>query len=156
MAELLRPFELALIEQYKVFNPLEGRGGKATPRKGVWIRGHLQAVREDYPYGMWKRWTAFTQVAEKLEAKIEPGTYPAMRNYMHLLKRARLVVPTRRTPSMKSPLPEWMRQYYRVNPALLDSPLWLNPWQEIESWQREKARKFRPRGAPRPKRKKPR
>jgi hypothetical protein len=151
----LRPFELEIVESYKVFNPMEGRGGKATPHKGVWIRGHLQTVRgkEDYPYGMWRRWVAFTEIARNLEARIEAGSYTSFRLYIWLLKRAGLITPTRKRPAMKTPLPEFMRQYYTLNPAMLGSPVWLNPYSQYESWRRWKGRKFKRPGAVR--RKKP-
>ena len=71
--EVLRPFELMIIRNFKTFSP-EG-GGQATPRKGVWIRSHLMAVREDYAYSMWKRWLYFVEQAWERGARIKPGNY---------------------------------------------------------------------------------
>jgi len=153
----LRPFEKEIINSYKVFNPVKGTGGKATSRKGVWIRGHLLAQREDYIYGMWDRWLRFTRIADVMEAKIEPGNYATFRYYVWRLKRHGLLTPTVTRAGRKAPLPEFWRQYYAVNPAMLNSPLWLNPWRGEESWERQRRRKFRPYpGAPRKKPAKPR
>jgi len=139
----LRPFELELIESFKVFNPIAGTGGKATPRKGIWIRGHLANVGEDYTYGMWLRWRRFTETAEFMTASIEPGDYGAFRVYVWLLKREDLIRPTRIRPASKTPVLEFQRSYYALNPAQLGSPLWENPYATYDSWQRWKRRKFK-------------
>jgi len=163
MAEVpLRPFELELIQGYKTFS-LGGRGGKSLPRKGVWIRAHLQAVGEDYSYGMWKAWVAFTKLAELMGASIEAGTYQAFRTYLWILRKhpeapdvPALILPTRPTRRVgraKTPLPEFQRSYYRLNPATLNSPIWQNPYGTYSIWQTWKRRHFL---RPEAKRKRPR
>ena len=130
----LREFELRIIETFKSF-----QGGKAGPRKGVWIRGHLEV--EDWVYGMWQRWQEFCHEAGELGAKIEPGSYTAFNTYVWLLKVHGLVFPTRRERG-KSPRPKFIRTYYCVNPRRLDDPLWLNPFAGYASWQAQRKRGF--------------
>jgi len=130
----LRPFELRIIEDFKSF-----LGGKAAPRKGVWIRGHLEV--EDFVYGMWQRWCEFCHEAGNLGAPIEMGSYMAFKTYVWLLKTRGLVFPTRRERG-KSSRPKFFRTYYCVNPRKLRDPLWLNPFAEYPSWQAQRKRGF--------------
>jgi len=141
---VLRPFEERIIADFKMFDPTYG-GGKARPRKGVWIRGHLLDVKEDYIYRMWKRWLLFVITARQLGATIELGSYQSFRTYIYLLKKHRLVIPTRRERA-KSTARQFYRTYYTVNRELLNHPLWENPYSAYESWRRVKERGF-----PRPK-----
>ena len=93
MAELLRPFEREIIERFRFFGKqpdlLTGERGW----KGVWIRGHLRDRRRDWVYAMWDYWRMFTESAERLGAKIKPGTYQSFRTYLYTLKKLGLVRP---------------------------------------------------------------
>jgi len=149
MEVVLRPFEEQIIERFKTFDITVG-GGKARPRKGIWIREHLLDVREDFIYGMWERWQRFITVAHMREADIEVGTYSALRTYVYLLKKASLIIPSRREKA-KTTNPQFFRQYYIVNPNLLKDPRWNNPYGLYPSWKRWKRKGFpRPKKKPKP------
>ena len=60
----MRDFESEIIDRFKTFSVIEG-GGKASPRKGVWIRGHLLDIYEDYVYSMFMYWRTFVAEAWK-------------------------------------------------------------------------------------------
>jgi hypothetical protein len=140
----LRSFEESIIEDFRKFaKPEIGivRGGKSVPRKGVWIRGHLLDVREDFVYSMWKKWRSFTEIAHNLGAPIEVGTYTAFRTYVYLLKRAGLLIPIRRERA-KTTTRAFFKQYYTVNRAMLNDPRWLNPYAAYASWQEQKRKGF--------------
>jgi len=143
---VLRPFEEEIVNNFKVFSWERG-GGKAIPRKGIWIKQHLLDVKEDFIYGMWQRWSAFISIAHEMKAEIELGTYAAFRTYVYLLKKYGLIIPTRRERA-KTTSPEFFRQYYRVNTRLLRDPRWLNPYKPFSSWTRQYEKGF-----PRPKKK---
>jgi len=134
----LRPFELKIISDFKTFSPVVG-GGQAIPRKGVWIRGHLIVVYEDYVYSMFKSWLRFVAEAWRRDARIKPGTYTSFKTYTWLLTKYGLIIPTRRE---RGKSPRFLRQYYTYNPALLDDPRWENPYGEYESWRRERDKGF--------------
>ena len=140
----LKPFELEIIEAYKTFS-IEARGGKGSPRKGVWIKGHLLEVREDFVNRMWKRWSQFVEIAKDQRAFIESGTYDSFRRYLFQLKTYDLIHLSRSTPSPKSPLPQWSRNYYALVKRNLESKLWENPWAEEPSWRRQYSIGFKPR-----------
>ena len=148
MEVALRPFEEEIIDRFKTFDMTVG-GGKSRPRKGVWIKQHLQDVGEDFIYDMWERWLAFVNIAHTREALIERGTYTALRTYIYLLKKYGLIIPTKRERA-KTTNPQFFRQYYRVNTRLLEDPRWRNPYRPYPSWQ--KVWKS-PKGFPRPKKK---
>jgi len=149
MEVALRPFEEEIIANFKTFDPTIG-GGKSRPRKGVWIRGHLSDIGEDFIYGMWERWDLFTKAAALREAMIESGDYGSFRTYIYLLKRYGLIIPTKRERA-KTTSREFFRQYYRVNIGRLKDPHWLNPYGEYPSWKRWQRRGFpRPKKKPRP------
>jgi len=147
----LRGFEKELIDRTKTGLP---RGGRATPHKGVWIRGHLASTPtgEDYAYGMWQRWTQFCKLSDVLTAKIQAGSYGEFTTYLWLLKSLSLLLrvgsrvetrlPQHRAHS-KSPVIRYQPVYYTVNPAELGNPLWENPYRSYESHQRWARRKFR-------------
>jgi len=143
---VLRPFEEEIVNKFKVFSWKHG-GGKAIPRKGVWIKQHLLDVNEDFVYGMWQRWIAFVRVARDMKAEIELGTYAAFRTYIYLLKKYGLIVPTKRERA-RTTSPGFFRQYYRVNTRLLKDPRWLNPYKPYPSWAKQYEEGF-----PRPKKK---
>ncbi len=142
----LRPFEEEIIGHFKTFDPTVG-GGKSVPRKGVWIKQHLLDVDEDFVYSMWRRWRAFVTIAHGLDARIELGTYTAFRTYVYLLKKYRLVIPTRRERA-KTTAREFFRQYYVVNSSLINDPRWINPYKPYPSWKKWSHPRF-----PRPKKK---
>lgn len=68
------PLNGGVLEGFKRFAFVEGRGGRSSSRKGVWIRGHLLDVGEDYLYGMWLRWKEFVEVANRLDAELSVGS----------------------------------------------------------------------------------
>jgi len=144
----LRPFEIEIIRNFKTFSPITG-GGKSRPRKGVWIRAHLQEVGEDHIYSMWKRWRSFAIAARFQDANLDIGTYASFRTYMFLLKKKGLVIPTRRERARTTRL-EFRRQYYTVNTRTLRDPRWLNPFAGYPGWQKWKRQGFsRPKKKPR-------
>jgi len=151
----MRPFEKEIIDAFKTFSPALKRGGRATPHKGVWIRGHLLASKEDYAYAMWKRWVQFTRLSDVLTAKIDAGTYMEFLTYMWLLKKLSLILFTRERGHSRSPAIQFQRRFYTVNPAELGNPLWENPFRDYESHMRWARRKFRRPGEKRKKRGKP-
>lgn len=140
----LRPFEFEIIDNFKVFSPVEG-GGKSRPRKGVWIKQHLLDVREDYVQSMWRSWQKFAGEARTKDAAIEFGTYDSFRTYIYLLKKHGLVIPGKRERA-KSTQRTFFRRFYRLNNSKLDDPRWRNPYREYASW-----RKWQQKGFPRPK-----
>jgi len=142
----LRPFEEEIIDRFKTFDPTIG-GGKSRPRKGIWIKQHLLDVDEDFIYSMWERFGKFVDLALIREAHIELGTYTAFRTYIYLLKKNGLIIPTKRERA-KTTRREFFRQYYRVNPRLVEDPRWLNPYKPYPSWM-----KWKRKGFPRPKKK---
>lgn len=144
----LRPFESEIIDNFKTFSVTAG-GGKSRPRKGVWIKGHLLSVggNGDFVYSMWKRWTDFALAAHEMGAGIEFGTYTSFRTYIYLLKKYGLIIPTKRERAKTTTL-QFQRQYYKVNPARLEDPLWRNPYSRFPGWK-----KWQQKGFPRPKKK---
>lgn len=118
----LRPFEEEIVRGIRR-NPEEpGAAGRSIPRKGVWIRGHLQEVGRDYPYRMWKLWREFL---EEAGLKIKAGKYAGFRNYVYVLRRLGLIHRAGGEPSF------WGKRYYALNPDRIDSPLWRNPFAAI-------------------------
>lgn len=118
MAEILRPFELEIVDTYK-------RSGKMSPWKGMWIRGHLLDVKSTYVYSMYKSWRMFCDIAiDLLEAKIKPGDYQSFRTYFHLLKQLGLV---RRV--FEYVEKGRRRVIYEVVPEKIDDPAWGRPFQ---------------------------
>lgn len=138
MEESLRDFEVEIVKNFKTFSAIEG-GGRSRPRKGVWIRGHLLNVHEDYIYSMFKRWQLFTAEAWRRGAKIDTGTYGAFKTYTWLLKKYGLILLTRTERGRST---EFMRHYYTYNPDLLDDPRWENPYGEFPSWKAWKKKGF--------------
>jgi len=133
----LRGFELRIIKGFKSFP-----GGKAGPRKGVWIRGHLLSYGEDFVYHMFQVWREFCKVAIlEFKAAIESGDYTAFKTYVWLLKKYDLIIPTRRERA-KSTKRRFYRQYYGVNIGRLRDPIWLNPFAEYPSWQYQRKKGF--------------
>jgi len=162
----LRPFEKEIIDGFKVFAPLKGRGGRTSPHKGVWVRGHLLSVpyNEDYAYSMWKRWVQFCKLADVMTAKVQAGTYDEFRTYLWMLS-SRVPPLTLRVGSRidtrqprhkshsRSPALKYQPVYYSVNPSELGNPLWENPWRAYDSHRRWARRKFKPLTRPKKKRK---
>lgn len=124
---LLRLFERKILKDFKRFTFVEGRGGRSSSRKGVWIRGHLLDVGEGYLYGMWLRWKKFVQLANKLGIGLAVGEYGAFRTYCWLLKKEGLIIRTRRETGRRG---GFSRSYYALVEENLDNPLWLNPYQK--------------------------
>ncbi len=142
----LRPFEQRIIADFKSFSVQQG-GGKSRPRKGVWIKGHLSEVGENYVYAMWQEWRRFAITARFQQANLELGTYGSFRVYVYLLRKYGLVVPGKRERA-KTTARQFQRQYYQLNRRKLTDPRWLNPFKPFPSWNAQKLRGF-----PRPKKK---
>lgn len=152
--ERLRPYEREIVERLsslgKSYNPVTGARGW----KGLWIRGYLKDVGEEYVYAMFKEWKAFCQTAEQLGAKIKQGTYQSFRTYLSLLKKLGLVSSVFTEPSRG-----FDRSYYRLVPERIDDPAWTRPFQTAypsSDWTikkplekallRERYKRRRPRG----------
>lgn len=114
--------------------------GKRTPRTGLWIRGHLLDVGEDYPYRMWKFYNQFCLYARKRGAFLPTVSYVSFVRYIHLLKDLGLIEKVREEPSKKKGI---MRSYYKVVEANLRSHYWINPYSVYESWRRWKEKGFK-------------
>ena len=87
---------------------------------GEWIRDHLMLVGEDYAYSMWKQFSTYLI----LRGVTPPPSYQSFARYIWILKRLRLIQPTRieYTPHGKP------RQYYRLTPgAEFREEEWKNP-----------------------------
>ena len=121
---MLRPFEVEIVKEIRTHPERPGPGGRSIPRKGVWIRGHLEDVGRDYPYSMWKLWRSFLQRAG---LKIKAGTYQAFRNYIYVLRRLGLIRRAGGSPST------FTKKYYALNPEKINSPLWRNPFKHYDS-----------------------
>ena len=78
---MLRPFERDIVGEIRASPKRVGGGGRSIPRKGVWIRGHLQDVGRDYPYSMYRIWKRFLEGAG---LNIKAGTYQQFRTYICL------------------------------------------------------------------------
>ena len=120
---MLRPFEQEIVREIRVRPERPGAGGRSVPRKGLWIRGHLQDVGRDYVYGMYRRWRFFLEDAG---LNINAGTYQAFRTYIYVLKELGLVQRAGVTPSRGFP-----KSYYALNPDRIASPLWENPFKHL-------------------------
>ena len=117
---MLRPFEIEIIREIRTPPRSVGAGGRSIPRKGVWIRGHLQDVGRDYVYGMYKRWRSFPEGAG---LNIKAGTYQQFRTYIYVLKQLGLVERVGGSPSRG-----FAKTYYALNPDKVNSVIWRNPF----------------------------
>ena len=116
---MLRPFELEILREIRTPPERPGPGGRSVSRKGVWIRGHLQDVGQDYPYNMWKLWREFLGEAG---LKMKAGSYQAFRTYIYILKRLGLIGRAGGSPSTFS------KKYYELNREMVNSPMWRSPF----------------------------
>ena len=116
---MLRPFEQNIVRQIRTRPESPGPGGRSISRKGVWIRGHLQDVGQDYPYNMWKRWRSFL---EEAGLKIKAGNYAAFRTYIWVLKRLGLIVRAGGSSAT------FTKKYYGLNPEKVNSSMWRSPF----------------------------
>jgi len=121
---MLRPFEREIVRGIRASPRRSGRGGRSVPRKGAWIKGHLQEVGKDYPYRMHKLWSKFLEDAG---LKIEAGSYQQFRTYIYVLKRLGLI---RRVGAETSKSGGFSKNYYALNPDKADSPLWDSPYKQ--------------------------
>ena len=117
---MLTPFEREIVRQIRASPRRVGAGGRSIPRKGVWIRGHLQEVGRDYVYGMYKLWKRFL---EEAGLNIKPGTYQQFRTYIYVLKRLGLIYRVG-SPSKS----DFTKNFYVLSPEKINSPLWRNPF----------------------------
>ena len=122
---MIRPFEVEILREIRTHPRRPGAGGRSKPRKGVWIRGHLQDVGRDYPYSMYKRWKSFM---ERSGLNIKAGTYQQFRTYIYVLKRLGLIRRAGGSPSSRGNFP---RNYYSLIPDKISSPLWKNPFKHL-------------------------
>lgn len=132
----MRDFEKDIIADFKTY-----AGGKSKPRLGHWIRGHLLAISEGYPYSLWQDWVAFCEQAKGEDANIPKNNYTQFVIYVRCLELAGLVRVVREEPyRLEGRNGEIKYRYYGVVQVKLDSPLWNNPrkgspnyhrWQEL-------------------------
>ena len=115
---MLRPFERDIVRRIRG-RPGAGRGGKASPRKGIWIKNHLLECGQDYVYAMHLRWKGFI---EEAGLNINAGTYQQFRTYIYVLKRLGLIERAGASSGGFS------KSYYVLNPENVDSPKWNNPF----------------------------
>ena len=115
----MRPFEREIVREIRTSPKRIGAGGRSIPRKGVWIRGHLQDVGRDYVYGMYKRWKSFLQ---ETGLNIKAGSYGQFRTYIYILKRLGLIV---RVGEARG---RFSKSYYALDPDKVNSILWKNPY----------------------------
>ena len=120
---LIRPFEVEILREIRTHPRRPGAGGRSMPRKGVWIRGHLQDVDRDYPYSMYKRWKSFM---ERSGLNIEAGTYQQFRTYISVLRRLGLIEKAGGSPSSRGNFP---RNYYSLIPDKISSLIMVKPLQ---------------------------
>lgn len=117
----LEPFEKDIITRFASF------GLYTASPKGEWIRGYLKTHPPgDYPYSMWKKWKFFCEQAERVEAKIHPGTYQTFRTYIHLLKQLGLIRCYAR--GVKTPTGR-LSSWYTIVPERQHDPAWRHPFQ---------------------------
>jgi len=121
--KLIRPFEVEILREIRTHPRRTGAGGRSKPRKGVWIRGHLEDVGRDYPYRTYKRWKSFM---ERSGLNIKAGTYQQFRTYIYVLRRLGLIEMAGGSPSSRGNL---SRNYYSLIADRISSPLWLNPFE---------------------------
>ena len=126
----IRPFEREILDRYgsygKAPDMFTGRKGW----KGVWVRGHLRDLHQDYVYNMYRRWKAFCDQALLTEVKIEPGSYDAFRTYFYLLKRLGLVVFYAERKVQPGEAGS-ARRFYTLAPGLESDPSWERPFQSV-------------------------
>lgn len=126
----LRPFENEILRRFSTYGTapdmLTGRRGW----KGIWIRGHLGDRRQDYPYGIYRRWVSFCNQAKEAETVIKPGTYQSFRTYFYVLRRLGLVTLYTRRPK-PSGEPGSGRHIYVLTPGTEADPRWESPLQEL-------------------------
>lgn len=142
MVNILRDFEKDIITDFKTF-----AGGKAKPRLGRWIKGHLLDIGEQYPYSMWQDWITFCEQARGEGANIPKNNYTQFVIYVRCLELAGLIRIVREEPYRLEGKPgEIKYRYYGVVKAKLGSPLWNNPrkgspnyrrWRELLEERRE-------------------
>lgn len=109
-----RIFERELGDAFRV-------SGTAASPLSTWIREHLQAVDDDYPYQLWKRFVWFTRV--EIPA-YDAGGYDDLRQHLWKLDQAGLITQVRTEPTGVEGRPE--RRYYAVVDARLEDPAWAN------------------------------
>lgn len=110
----------------------KGRYPRFLISTGMWIREHLLAVEEDYPFHMW---TLLRKM--KVAADVEAGTYQNFRNYIFWLTKLNLIRFTREEPSANPFLKP--RRYYTYVPENIDKiDLWRNPRRHLypETWEK--------------------
>jgi hypothetical protein len=119
---IVRNFELELIREFCEPKRYEG-WGHAKPRLGVWIRGHLLDVGEDYLYGMWKRFLEFCDFAHEMGVRYPKNDYGDFLTYIWVLEREGLV----RLVREEFYRPRVPRRFYSLVMGQFDTDLWLNP-----------------------------
>jgi len=132
----LRNFEEELIAYWRRM----GRAVRTQPRTGVWIKGHLEDLGEDYCYGAWKFHQLFIRQVLALGLKgLDESTYQEFALYWWLLKQERLIIPTRKEPGFGG-VP---RQYYTLNKKAPEYMWEINPREELHYTSKESRRVYR-------------
>jgi hypothetical protein len=127
----IRPFEREIINRFGTYGKAPDRFTGRRGWKGVWIRGHLSTVRQDYPYGMYINWVIFcNQAKHEAEVIIKPGTYQSFRTYFYALNKLGLVTlyAKRRKESGE---PGSHKHIYVLTPGMEADPRWESPLQEL-------------------------
>lgn len=88
------------------------------PGTGTFIRDHLRAVGEDYPYNVWKELRAQLK-AEGQRCPILSSFY----SYWHVCEQMDLIRFTREGPGERLR----PRKFYEINPDNINSKDWRNP-----------------------------
>jgi len=129
----LQPWEEDILKDFKSFAKETHFGGRATPRKGRWIRGYLlMRIRQghidgDYLLNIHRGWRTFCAKARALKGINlgNPGSYQVFKEYFWLLEKAGLVLPRRQEKASRGGI--LLRHYYVVNRTKENSLLWSNP-----------------------------
>lgn len=131
-----RPWEEEILKDFKSFALITHHGGRATPRKGRWIKGYLLQlerggrVEGDYLYNIHREWKKFCTKAKALR-KLDfgnPGTYQNFKTYFWILEKSRLVERSKRPDEKASRGGTLPRHYYITVRRNQGSALWLNPY----------------------------
>lgn len=129
----LRPWEEEILKDFKSLAIVTGHGGRATPRKGRWIKGYLLLVERggrpgDFLQSIYRGWRDFCIKAKALRGINlgNPGTYDNFKTYFWLLEKAELVQKTMEEKASRGGT--FPRHYYVIVRRRVDSPLWLNPY----------------------------
>lgn len=136
----LKDFEKKIVEKWKgtAEEPWKFGPGAVSP-KSYWIRGYLLEHGEGYTQLMWTRWQSFVAMARGSGTKIRAGSLESFRLYMWILKKLRLIIPSRKEQNPRKSFHH--RQYFRLDKTRLSSPVWKNPFGNVYPRSLHKVRK---------------